>query len=436
MVYSRTLPLPYTLLSLARYAKILGITPPHFFMAHAPNSVPSPVWPVSTCGGVWPRHSWQNYDQISLEDLAMAIQDAERELAKATNYWPAPMWISEEQHPFPRDFYRTSLYQIYDVRGFNKGLNTSYGRVVECGTRAVTLLGTPTTAGGGIVYTDNDADGFYETATVTLAGITATTDVCKVKLYVAGMGGAMEWEIRPERTKTLVAGALTARFDSWLFINPDLQAEYPTDEGFSAVDISTTANFVTSVDVYYEYTDTTDTSAQFLWEPITVGGFCNCCSGTGCSACTLTTQNGCSHIRDAKTGILVPTPSSYDAVNGWTASGYDVCRAPDQVKFWYYAGDRSDEFLSGRSCDPLSDFWARLIATLATARLVRPPCGCPGVKARFEFLQEDLTLSEGSKSYFSGPDVLGSPFGTRRGEVMAWRRIKHAMPKRLAGVSV
>lgn len=409
----------------------MGIAFPHFFQANAPNTSPLPKWPISTCGGVWPRHAWQNYDQLSLEDLALAIQDAERELAKAVGYWPAPVWISEESHAFPPDFYRTSLYQIYDVKGFNKGINASWGRVVETGRRAVTLLGSPR-----VVYSDDDGDGFTETATVTLAGITATTDVCKVKVYFTGMSGVQEWEIRPERSKTLAAGAFNAKFDSWLFIDPDLQSVYPTDAEFGAIDISTINAFVATVDVFYERTDSTQASAEFQWEPVTVGGFCYCCGGSGCSACSLTTQDGCAHIRDARAGILVPTPATYAAATGWTATGYTVCRAPDQVNLWYRAGDISNEFLGGRTCEPLSDYWASTIAMLATARLVKPPCSCQGVRARFDYLREDLSKAEGGVSYFAGQDVLSNPLGTSRGEILVWRRALKMIPRRMVGVSV
>ena len=430
-------PLPYTLLSLGRYAQIMGITPPHFFMAHAPNSVPSPVWPISTCGGVWPRHAWQNYEQASLEDIAIAINNAETELAAAVGYWAAPTWISDEIHPYPRDFYPESLHQVLDLRGYGKGLTVRKGRILSQGRRAVTLLGTVNVAGGSLAYTDEDSDGFYETATVTVAGITATTDVCKIKVYFTGQGGVREWEIRPPRSKTLVGGVFTGIFPSWLFIDPDLQSVYPTEAGFAAIDISTVANFVTSAEVYYEYNDTTATTAQFDWEPAGVtSGICSCCGGSGCEVCSLTSQNGCAHVRDARTGILVPAPATYDAVNGWTGAVYSVCRAPQQVHFWYYAGEQAQEFLEGRTCDPLSNFWAQTIAWLATARLGQPPCSCAGVRSRFNYLQEDLSKAESGLSYFAGQDVTANPFGSMRGEVLVWRRIKHMIPKRMVGVAI
>jgi hypothetical protein len=297
------------------------------------------------------------------------------------------------------------------------------------------LLSTVTTAGGSLVYTDEDGDGFSETATVTVAGITATTEACKVKVYFTGKDGEMEWEIRPARKKTLVGGVFMATFDSWLFIDPDLQSVYPDENGFSAVDISTIANYVTSAEVYYERADTTLVSAQFAWEPSVTSTFCSCCNGTGCEACAETTQNGCATIRDARTGILTPTPATYDT--SWTIDGFSgACRAPDQVRLWYFAGEQSKEFLSGRSCDPLSSQWAKIIAELATARLEKPPCGCAFVRQRFEYFQEDLTKSISGQSFFSGNDATDSPFGPTRGAVLAWKAVKHLVGRRMAGVAV
>jgi hypothetical protein len=54
--------------------RIMGITRPTS-SCPTPNLSPA-MWPISTCGGVWPRHSL-SYDQVSLEDIALAIQQAE-----------------------------------------------------------------------------------------------------------------------------------------------------------------------------------------------------------------------------------------------------------------------------------------------------------------------------------------------------------------------
>jgi hypothetical protein len=120
------------------------------------------------------------------------------------------------------------------------------------------LVGAATVAGGTLVYSDDDGDTFFETATITLP--TALTNACELKVYISDTNADPGWEIRRPQSKTITGGNFVGVFDSWLFVDPDLQSEYPTTPGgtgFTAIDISTTANFVTEVDVYREFNDST-----------------------------------------------------------------------------------------------------------------------------------------------------------------------------------
>lgn len=420
-------PIPYTLLSLARFAKMVGIAPLHFAGASAPSTHPM-VFPIgSSCGDVWPHYDWQKSDQVSHESLAYAIKDAEEALAREVGYFAAPMWIAGEEQMYPRDFYRESIHQVYDVRGFPKGLTTRYGKIIGVGKRAVTLLAAPTVAGGSLTYQDNDSDGLFETANITLNNLTVT-NLCEIKVYFSGMGGAQEWEIRPYKNATLVGGTLTMNFESWLFIDPDELGRYPTDDGFQAVDLSTVSPLVNTVDVYRVYNDSTQASCELKWENIS--GLCAECGGTGCPACSDTEQDGCIQVRDSKAGIIVPVPATYDT--SWSIASFDVCRAPDKVELYYQAGDISNEYSRGISCDPLSDMWAWCIIWLTIARLERPPCSCNRLKNMFDYLREDLSRSASEGSYFQGIELTTNPFGTHRGEMMAWKRVKHHVGRRMS----
>ena len=428
-VATGTYPLPYTLLSLGRAAKLLGIAPAHFMGATAESLSPA-VFPTgSTCGDLWPQHDWQKSDQVSRESFAYAIADAEQEIARAVGYWPAPMWLADEAQMYPRDFYRESRYQVVDVRGFMKGLQAKYGKMISGGRRAVSLVGTASTVGGSLAYTDDDGDGLAETATITLA--TVLTDECEIKVYHTGHNGEQEWEIRPHRTKVISGGNVVITFDSWLLIDPTLYDLYPTDAGFQGIDISTAANFVTAVDVYREYNDASQASAVFHWESSVAASYsCSECLGTGCPACADTTQDGCMHIRDEMQGTVVPVPAAYSS-GSWTMESFSVCRAPDRVHLWYYAGDRANLNLRGSTCEPLSDYWAWIILWLSIARLERPPCSCNRLENWFDFLRTDLiAMPAGGTSHFTTRDIEECPFGTHYGEVKAWKRIKNHIEKR------
>jgi len=92
-------PIPYTLLSIHRYARIMGINPVHFSGGYGDT-----IWPImnNSCQDIWVRNSWQYGDMVSREDIARAILDAESDIAHVLGYWPAPKWIEAEVHPYPR----------------------------------------------------------------------------------------------------------------------------------------------------------------------------------------------------------------------------------------------------------------------------------------------------------------------------------------------
>lgn len=418
-----------TLLALDRWASILGVAPAHFN-----QGVSAIVFPLTnSCPDVYYQYSWQATGSVSREDLALEIANAERDIAEAIGWWPAPTWIAQDVAMYPRH-HRRDLYNLggTNVRGQLKSVEANYGKVIEPGQRALSdRIGQPAVGGPAtseLAFTSEDTDTFAETATVTQE--TTETDECEVKVYFTGHAGDPEWEIRPARTRAITGGTFTATFWSWQLVDPDLWEEIPT-LNFGAVDLDA-AVYVTQVDVYREYNDPTATSAVFYWEA-QPDAVCSVCAGTGCTACQLTIQNGCAHIRDAERGLLVPTPATYSG-DAWGRASWSVCRDPDQVKLYYLCGDLSWLNLGGRRCDPLSDWWAQTIAMLATARLERPLCSCGNSAALAKQWREDLAFV-GEKSHTVPFELLSNPFGTRRGEILAWQRVSKLVPGRQRGAT-
>lgn len=411
----------HTLLSLDRYARIMGINPVAFNQGGSSSFF---KLEEKECRKAWFQHSWQNSKVVGREDLARALRQAEDDIASVIGYFPAPRWISKEMHVYPR-LYRRELYgNGKDIRGKFKSVSARWGKFIVAGRRAATLVGNSTT----VTYSDPNLVGFSDTATIIVTGIT-TTDACELKVYFEDRAGAQEWEIRDPRSKTLVSGTLTVVFDSWQLIDPDLWEAYPTTQSLEPIDFTDTTNLVTNVDVYREFTDFSQASAEFGFEPRpridTITSLCRQCSGTGCLACELTIQTGCLHTRDVERGLLVAQPATYDSDDAqWNEDQWTECREPDTVKFWYYAGDLDELFLRETSCDPLSHFFAEAIAWLATSRLQRDICGCSNIVEWVRDLRRDLahTPSDGD-SFFLSENNLGNPFGTKKGEIMAWNRI-------------
>jgi hypothetical protein len=414
----------------------MGVNPAHFNGAAGTE-----VTPVidNACNDIWPQFAWQAGDRVSRDELAQEIANAERDIADFINYWPAPVWIAQEHHPYPRH-HRPDVIRHggYDVRGYRVAINADYGYIIAPGQRDFDIVGDSV----AVTLSSEDGDASYnETATVSTA--TTLTDACEVKVYFEDKNAAQEWEIRPARTKSISgAGLFTATFWAWQLIDPDLWDALPTVDGQSAIDWTDADNIVNNVDVYREYNDTTATSSQFYWEPCTQpldwSSQLTCgCGGTGCAACALTTQTGCLHLRNPVTGIVVPEPASYSATDAaWSASCWTECRDPDMVKLWYYAGHLDDRWRRGEACEPLSRWWQQTIAWMATARLERPFCSCKNLAALAQHLRADMAALSEQQSYAISPELLMNPFGTRRGEVLAWQRVSKLVKKRMSAAVV
>lgn len=398
-------PLPPTWLALHRYMRIMGVVaPPHFFGTY--NADIFPV--VGTCDSVVPRHGWQRTDVASREEILNEIALAEEELSAFMGFNLAPGFVVNELHEY------TNPYEVLSVGSGGIGTNNlqistfaNSGYGIQAGIRKVELIGTAATGGGGLEYTDEDSDGYIETAKVTMA--TTATNVCELKVYVADTLGVPEWEIRHPKKKYISGGNVVFEFDIWLFLSPDLDARFPTTEQFRALDFTTVANLLASVDIYKETVDNTESSVRFFWE-------------SGADQGSLVYQDGVLVVRDYTLGEVIPRAATYNSTTGvWDASAWVVGRDPDQVRINYYAGNVSQEFLNGVSCDPLSEMYARAIAYMATARLTRSICSCEGVLKFFDNMQEDLSLVSGSRSHGITVRDLDNPFGTRLGEIMTWR---------------
>lgn len=418
-------PLPYTLLSPNRYAKIMQITPAHF------NGLASAsIFPLTNrCSDVWQRYDWQSPDSVSLESLALAIQEAENEIKAYIRYSVAPDWEVKDVRPWPRyhrrDAYRSPYVIGYDTRVDNVAVDTSYNYIIAPGQRAVSIIDED----AAVVYSDPDGDGFDELATITAA--TTLTSVREVKIYVAGMLAAREWELRPVKSKSISGGVLTITFPSWVLVNPDKRELPPTSEGEQALDLLDASNYLSTVDIYREYTDTTAVGSEMFW-----ANGCTICSGVGCESCTLLSKTGCAKIISVNPGFIQALPGSFSD-GAWNLEPWPAATEPTQVLLWYQAGFQSNKYLSGESYDPLDDSLAMAIAHLATARLERPFCNCGTATSLANRLMMNMAITEGDVSKtISLDDLDNNPFGTRLGEIWAYRRLKKLAGRPLGGYVV
>lgn len=417
-----------TKLSLDRYAEIMGIDPVHFSQAQGATG-DDPLFPIrSGCSDVWWQKSYQRSDVVSREELARAIYSAEQDIEDYLGFPVAPEWIVEMQD-YPRNYRRDVFGTGSNVRFDRKSLILKKGKFINAGRRYTQSIGEASIGGGEIVRSDEDGDGFQETFTVTLPTTLTNRSLTQIKVYYDGHS-TREWEITNPRSVEITGGNVIIVFDFWKFIDIALQDVYPSAT-LAALDIYD-AIYIDTVDVYREYTDWSQHSVEFFWEPRVETITCRACGGSGCEACQSTVQCGCLHVRDVDRGIAIPTPANWDSTNKeWLNASYTLCYEPDLVKVWYYAGDIDDDYINGITTDPLKRTYAEAIAWIATARLERNFCACGALTSLAIDLRTDLTRSDRNGPTFIMSDRdIDNPFGTRKGEVMAWRRFSRLTKKR------
>lgn len=80
-----------TLLSLDRFAAILGLVPTAFN-----QGVSEVIFPGNASCDPWFQYSFQRHDAVAREDVALEIEQAEQDIANFLGWWPAPRWIAQD----------------------------------------------------------------------------------------------------------------------------------------------------------------------------------------------------------------------------------------------------------------------------------------------------------------------------------------------------
>ncbi len=397
-----------TALSLSEFAEIMGINPIQFMSGSTVDTFPS-----TGCTDRWRQYPWQDEAKVSRDELAREILQAEIDIAAELGYYPGLRWREEERIQYPKYFKRGyTTVSGTNVAGYYKSVKPVYGKIVETGTRQVELIGFASFGAGSMVLIDEDGDSFNETVLITFP--TTFTSPYRHKIFLTGLGGGLEWEIRPASTKIIDSGNLVARFPVQLFFKPELLAAFPGPDGYQDIDPTVLANLVSGVDIYHETTDPSDGNL-FHWNE----------SNQLVDDVDHTTQLAAleTQVTHRNAGMVSVTPATYDAVSkSFTPVVFSVPREPDYVQVAYLSGEYEQDVRRGTWLVP-SDL-AQAITYMATARLPRPLCvQCQNVKDKEKRLRADMAFSANGETgdvRFVTRHVLRSPFGTRVGEVEAW----------------
>jgi len=400
-----------TLLSLSRYAQIMGIDPIRFFGGY------SQLKPEGACGDTWFEYTWQDGEKVSREEILIEIAKAEQEIADFVGFWPAPRWIQEEEHEFPQTFRRAYRAINGGSASGRKAIKLTYGHLLYGGVRATSEITTATKD----VDIDTTGDGYNDTAVWTITGIdfTANQIHAYIKPYAVldaencrsdpeSYGADDAWQVRDIRIQynstTEIATVYVSRYQ--MFKPQRLRII-----NVAALDVSDDTNFVDDLVFYRVYNDPS-TQVQFLWT-----------SDAACwsTECAWSTQDGCLSVYDSRLGTVAPSPGTYSAdTDTYTSANWTELKDPDKMLISYRAGF-VDPYT--RDIEQLSTFWSRTIAKLASSRIPRRFCNCENIQYLVERWQRDTAESTTERSYMTALD-LANPFGTKVGELEVYRALK------------
>lgn len=388
-------------MSLDQYARILGLHPLHFNGVYSTTSRY-----VADENTFWHQEAWMSSGRVSREELGQALATAEALIAERLGYWPAPTWVEDEPHAVPHrsgipspDWFAVGLDGYATLVRQAPTAKTNWAKIQAVGRKVVDLVAKSVK----VVYTDENDDGFAETATVPVSGsgiVTTGWETTEIAVYPAGWEDiTLQDQIRP-LTVDMTSTSLTITGRAEQFVDPDLWYEHHP-QGLDGDDPST---FLKAVDVYRIYTSSEDAHnapAIYRW-PVTTPVF------------GYQTQTGMALIRDGERGILAVIPANWDAtLGGWTKA--QLLAVPEQVLLYYFAGHPVDA--SGQVTPPM----ARIVASLATALITKPLHGYGPPEARN--LMDYWQAIPEEASY----DQERCPWGMRMGAWEAYSTVQRLM---------
>ena len=385
-----------TLLSIYEWSQVMGLNP--WEVAQVGEGFP--VTNQAQCPTVFFQFPWQQ-DFLSREEIARSIAKAEEMIAEELHYWPAPKYFANEVHSYPRPFNRELYGAAGTPRGQWKAVQLNWGKVQGGGLMARTLIA----AAGAVVMSDNDGDTINDRFTVTVA--TTVTDSDEVAIYFTSVdrnGVTLDetWRIRPVNVTISGGNAIITGHPSQL-IKPDLT----TAVNAASLDVTTAANFVTTVEVYRLYRDVTTTTADpaqgtALWED----------PDCDIPPCAVSWLPVCLGARNAEMGLV--------SVDFWLdgAQCPPSDREPDRVNLHYLAGE---PLVNGQMSRAMAD----VVAHLATGILPVGPCGCERSDRIISWWRSLPSHGDESARPLTMREIDGCAFGVSRGALWAWQRVEH-----------
>lgn len=424
--YERT-----NILPLESWRRVVGYHPWHFWGLKNDSLIK----PTSACNTIVTQYAWQKADALSRDAIRQGIIAAESRLREYLGYSVGRVFVEETlEFPRPKHYGHQWLAPI-DGDGRWLGIRTSEGFLRSIGKETYSVI----SASAEAVASDADGDGLNDTFTVTLSGVTVE-NLEEIGVYfltadrLDGEPVSEKYRIAPV-SMTLASGVLTIKGRLYLLVKP---VKY---EGFGALtglDPATSGVLASHVAVHRRYastagTTTDDAAAVLIWETDPWPSWAYCDSGLtyadgNTDPAALAYAVARAQIRDARNGLVSVGAASYDATNAqWNAINWNTCRQPDRVLLRYEAGAKLDALENTHQLARIAGNWDQIVARFACAEMPRRQFGCQDATMEIYTWQFDLARSAGSNSeqYRISEGDLSNPFGTDRGAVYAWNRVKN-----------
>lgn len=391
----------YTLLPLDTWADILQISPFEF------NGFLYPSPRTAQCKEPFMQFGWQA-DHLNREEVADAIAAAEKMIADELIFWPAPKYFVDEVIPYPRPHQRDLYGMAGTPRAEWKTIQTLWHRFISGGVFNRTQIGQ--IVAPNITIQDLDSDGVFEqfTAVITDPAIGAITDANELGLYFVsadrrGENIAEVWRLRPVKV-SIVGNTATFTGHRTLLANPN--KAYAVNA--TALDPTDATNYVTSLDVYRAFTDTTAT-APLNYQGVAIWKNIPTCT----QDCTFTLLPLCLGETFNEQGEVF---ASFGPQSCWPFGN----REPDRLQVNYVAGLELD------SQGQMQREAARAVTYLSVSLLAHEKCGCDRSNRILSYWRDRIAKFVDNAANATAYQDSNNSFPATIGGAFAWNYVKNA----------
>lgn len=399
----------YTHLSIDEWAAILQISPWDI------NQFQYPGTKSAQCKDVIYQYGWQK-DHLSREEIAQAIADAERMIADELLYWPAPHYEVGETVIYPRPHQRELFGYAGTPRGEWKSASAHWHRILSGGVLNRTFIGT--ISGAALDPLDEDNDSIRETftATITDAAIGSITDANELALYFREddrHGETLDetWRVRPVRV-TISGNTATFRGHRSILANPT--SEYAVDT--QPNDAKDSANYVTHIECWRTFTDTTATEA-LPYQGVAKWAVIPGCTSEGCQFA----------IRQLCISDQNYSQGQFSADLGNACDWPFPDREADKLVINYVSGV---PLVNGR----MDHFFAEIVAKLSVSLLANEKCGCDRTNRILDKLRAPVLKFQDKSADATSFAESENNFPMTFGGQWAWARIKQNRHVEVIGI--